>query len=547
MKSIIKILLSILCFSISLPLIAMTSEVVYDNPQHSSGSFTLDPNDYNQPGWYYYFEITVPANSMIKINYSCNSYIYAEFGNEIDGCIISSDGPFSESGSFNNGSSTKFYVFIYDEGVEGSCNFHLSYVAGSYSSTQDSYLHGNSIIDGKVGIGTSWPSGKLGIVGNEPVSIYSYNYNQSPYGNYGLLSYSGNNAGPTYGIYSYVWGTGGASNQRYSGYFTGGNLVVTNGKMGVGTTNPTESLDINGNVNLNNIYYQSSSCLNPGYYVYKSGIVSYGMKLQYTEGKFGTMIFGPNQANRFIGFGKAGNALTDDQMIESMRIDLNNGNVGIGTTSPRAALEVFGNNKSPKIALRFSGASQSAVNYIQSDTEGHYMEFGTYGTGNTSKYFGLNIAGSTSLFMSPKTTGYAFFGTATESPIIIGTSNIERMRIKANGNIGIGTTNPQYTLDVNGTIRANEVLVNIVNPADYVFHPSYKLMPLPEVEQYVKANSHLPEIPSASEVQKNGLSMGEMQNKLLQKVEELTLYVIEQQKTINQQGAKIAELEKNRK
>jgi hypothetical protein len=59
-------------------------------------------------------------------------------------------------------------------------------------------------------------------------------------------------------------------------------------------------------------------------------------------------------------------------------------------------------------------------------------------------------------------------------------------------------------------------------------------MPLNRVEEYVNANNHLPEMPSASEVSKNGLSMGEMQNKLLQKVEELTLYVIEQQKEINQ-------------
>ena len=72
-------------------------------------------------------------------------------------------------------------------------------------------------------------------------------------------------------------------------------------------------------------------------------------------------------------------------------------------------------------------------------------------------------------------------------------------------------------------------------------------MPLNQVEQYVNTNSHLPEMPSAAEVSKNGLNMGEMQNKLLQKVEELTLYMIDQQKTINQQSAKIEELEKKLK
>ena len=96
-------------------------------------------------------------------------------------------------------------------------------------------------------------------------------------------------------------------------------------------------------------------------------------------------------------------------------------------------------------------------------------------------------------------------------------------------------------MQVNGTIHAREVIVNVDFPADYVFKPSYKLMPLHEVEQYVNINSHLPEMPSAAEVSKNGLSVGEMQNKLLKKVEELTLYVIEQQKTISQQSVQISQ------
>jgi len=102
------------------------------------------------------------------------------------------------------------------------------------------------------------------------------------------------------------------------------------------------------------------------------------------------------------------------------------------------------------------------------------------------------------------------------------------------GNVGIGTTIPDQKLTVKGKIHAEEVIVDLNVPvADYVFKPTYKLMPLHEVEQFVKTNSHLPEIPSATEITKNGLSMGEMQNKLLQKVEELTLYAIEMRKEIN--------------
>ena len=96
------------------------------------------------------------------------------------------------------------------------------------------------------------------------------------------------------------------------------------------------------------------------------------------------------------------------------------------------------------------------------------------------------------------------------------------------------TVRNDHNIIADGKITATEVEVKQDVWSDFVFKPTYKLMPLHEVEQYVKENSHLPEIPSETEVKQNGLNMGEMQNKLLQKVEELTLYIIEQQKQINQ-------------
>jgi len=126
---------------------------------------------------------------------------------------------------------------------------------------------------------------------------------------------------------------------------------------------------------------------------------------------------------------------------------------------------------------------------------------------------------------------------------VAGNANISA-GVNVGGNVGIGTTAPDQKLTVKGKIHAEEVIVDLSVPvADYVFAKGYDLMPLHKVEQYVKNNSHLPDIPSASEIKEQGLSMGEMQNKLLQKIEELTLYVIELKKENLQQDKRINELE----
>lgn len=95
-------------------------------------------------------------------------------------------------------------------------------------------------------------------------------------------------------------------------------------------------------------------------------------------------------------------------------------------------------------------------------------------------------------------------------------------------NVGIGTATPDAKLTVNGTIHAKEVLIDLNGPlADYVFEPDYVLPSLSKVKQYIQENKHLPDIPSATQVEQEGMSVGDMQNLLLQKIEELTLYTIE--------------------
>jgi hypothetical protein len=100
------------------------------------------------------------------------------------------------------------------------------------------------------------------------------------------------------------------------------------------------------------------------------------------------------------------------------------------------------------------------------------------------------------------------------------------------GNVGIGIFNPTQKLAVNGTIRSKEVIVENTGWPDYVFDNAYKLKPLDEVEKFIALNKHLPNIPSAKEVEEKGLSLGDMQKKMMEKIEELTLYIIELKKEL---------------
>ena len=122
----------------------------------------------------------------------------------------------------------------------------------------------------------------------------------------------------------------------------------------------------------------------------------------------------------------------------------------------------------------------------------------------------------------------------TEIQVPGGNANGAQIRLMSNGNVGIGTLNPQAKLAVEGNILAKEIKVKTdISVPDYVFEPDYKMQSLAEIENYVKEHKHLPEVPSAKEIGEEGLDLAAMNLALLKKVEEQTLHLIEQQKKID--------------
>ena len=198
-----------------------------------------------------------------------------------------------------------------------------------------------------------------------------------------------------------------------------------------------------------------------------------------------------------------------------------NGNVGIGTNNPSEKLSILGSISK----LTFTGIDGTFDNVIK---YGYKFDLES-GTSNANRWHGIDATITAGNANDNKVKFRLYPG---------GFSNaipVDVLTLQGNGNVGIGTTSPAHKLDVIGTIRSREVKVDM-NGADFVFEDKYPLMPLTELEAYVKKNKHLPEIASAKEMQEQGSNLGDLNTKLLQKIEELTLYVIEQQKMITQQA-----------
>ncbi|HBH49803.1 MAG TPA: hypothetical protein DDX98_14255 [Bacteroidales bacterium] len=266
-----------------------------------------------------------------------------------------------------------------------------------------------------------------------------------------------------------------------------------------------------------NGFHSHSSHLNleaaSGYYVnIQPRSSSYGLILrEYNSSDYGNIEV--TSAGLGLGYNTSGAHL----MIH------NSGKVGVGTTSPMGKLEIVSYG---------TVGSGTDINWNNSalliNQQGYLLGMD-----------GNQLTGNKELFLQ-----------SNSDDVIISTNGVSRMFVNESGLVGIGlsrfTNNSVWQgamLAVNGGILCEKVkVISNVPSSDYVFEKNYELMPLTQVEEFISQNSHLPEVPSAEEFKENGYNIGDMDDLLLRKVEELTLYIIEQDKKIRKLSEELEQL-----
>ena len=389
-----------------------------------------------------------------------------------------------------------------------------------------------------------------------------------------------------------IWATGTITADRF-GIFEDATsakerlTVLSGGNVGIGTSNPSSRLDILSNTGQTESLLRLQVSDAPSdYFQIANTTGTSGQFIPLLKGYHETdnrttlAIMGSssdamdNGSNALINF----NARRTNSPIQNrplfvwtnysqkMMTMAADGNLGIGVTNPTSKLEVRG-------VIKTSNSDDRYVNLLTSGDGNSYMNIVG---GSASSRFGFQIDGSSK--MSIMKNGSVGIGTST--PVantkltVVGHVNIggsENYRLRSrhidgkhysnsglddlylnyntgkhvrvgfggqnsnlyvSGRVGIGTNNPDADLTVKGKIHTQEVKVDLngaVAP-DYVFLKDYDLKTINEVENYIEKEGHLPNIPSAKEMEQNGIELKTMNLKLLEKIEELTLYMIEQNK-----------------
>jgi len=223
----------------------------------------------------------------------------------------------------------------------------------------------------------------------------------------------------------------------------------------------------------------------------------------YGEEKFSLQLEGNSNSLGFLS--KAKNSTPVLAMTQG-------GNVGIGLANPSDKLSVDG------AIAAYGGEERQVLTYLPTN----YNE-GDIVSGSSYKWYG-----------DIWTIGNIRSGSMPTGGFGISLNNNMNFKILPNGDVGIGTATPKEKLSVNGKIRAKEIKVEATNWPDYIFEEGYQKQSLTEIEQFIKENKHLPGVPTAKQVEQEGVELGEMNKILLKKIEELTLHLIEKEKKLDQ-------------
>ncbi|CAM1358431.1 hypothetical protein [Tenacibaculum xiamenense] len=338
-------------------------------------------------------------------------------------------------------------------------------------------------------------------------------------------------------FYGYQWGTN--ATPRSLNEFTKVFHLGTDGDVGVGLTEPNGRLEVRGSSAVYSDFAGYSGVTNNAtspnnkratfiisetatgnYMPGNGGQVTYKGGLVFGKGGAGIYSINPNPAGSgYYGelrFHTTSWNSSDRQFYNADRMVIKlNGRIGMGTSNPNNQLHVVGES-----GIRVSGKGINQI-FIEGERQQYGTNFRLYDNQNIVYY----DSRSSMTFRANQLGGNN------------GTINL------MGGNVGIGTITPDAKLSVNGLIHTKEVKVDLIGWPDYVFEDAYELRSLEEVETHITEKGHLPNIPSAKEVEKvGGIHLGEMNKKLLEKVEELTLYTIQQEKQLKKQSKEIEKL-----